>query len=700
MRTGDTPLPSMRFGQPFFWCCRAAIIALALVFSTTGDAQAIRIVNGVMQTDEPAAGGFVLKKVDPKITDALADFNRYAEKQAWEKAFKAVEPLADVEVNGMIPSKDGFYFPARQAVMNSFLSMSAEGREAYRLFNDARAKQQFEQATNHPDTSDDNIPALRKLVSMYFITSIGQQAADRLGDDLFESGDFGGAEQAWAAIVDQQADSDLNIPRIQLKRGVAMARTHQTSRAKEIIGWLKEHAADTKTTVGGKEVSPAEYLASLIETPATTQASAVVEADLPPLVLPQSDTPKWHFKFGDQQIADQIASTIRGYGWQNFMPDLLSIVPGSAADEKHAYVNWLGVCYGLDARTGKLLWRTDKPSDIGQQIQQFVQYSPEVKRFTVACAGDRALFVRISPKQMNFQESYRLYCYNAQTGAQQWSSESGTLSGYSFACVPLVVDGTVYATAASNNGQEIFLIAINLANGRSLWSLSLGQATGGTNWRGMQTVPVSNLLYNGGKVYVLTNNGALLAVNVGEKRLMWALRYDGTPMSPSSNVSNGQDPQPQIVTPASMFVRDNVLYCKERNADQVYAVDLNGPSLKWKRPCEPDETIVGMDDSRIYTAGVDVGGIDCASKKLLWSRRLPVTNGSFRPMMSGNSIFFFLGRGIYQLDSREGEIKRIFRGYDRDSGGGAVYQTAVGLITVSDQALTAYAMPSSGQAQK
>jgi hypothetical protein len=171
-------------------------------------------------------------------------------------------------------------------------------------------------------------------------------------------------------------------------------------------------------------------------------------------------------------------------------------------------------------------------------------------------------------------------------------------------------------------------------------------------------------------------------------------------MSPSSNVSNGQDPQPQIVTPASMFVRDNVLYCKERNADQVYAVDLNGPSLKWKRPCEPDETIVGMDDSRIYTAGVDVGGIDCASKKLLWSRRLPVTNGSFRPMMSGNSIFFFLGRGIYQLDSREGEIKRIFRGYDRDSGGGAVYQTAVGLITVSDQALTAYAMPSSGQAQK
>ena len=76
---------------------------------------------------------------------------------------------------------------------------------------------------------------MRKLLGLYFITSVGHQAADRLGDDLFESGDFGGAEQAWAAIVDQQAESELNIPRIQLKRGIAMVRTRQLSRAKEIV---------------------------------------------------------------------------------------------------------------------------------------------------------------------------------------------------------------------------------------------------------------------------------------------------------------------------------------------------------------------------------------------------------------------------------------------------------------------------------
>src|SRR5262249_9749145 len=162
--------------------------------------------------------------------------------------------------------------------------------------------------------------------------------------------------------------------------------------------------------------------------------------------------------------------------------------------------------------------------------QQFVQYAPEPKRYTVACAGDRVLFVRIPPKRMNYQEPYRLCCFNAQTGAQQWSSESGTLSSYSFSCIPLLVDETVYATASSNNGAELFLIAVNLSNGRSQWTLSLGQASAATNWRGMPQIAVCNLLYSGGKVYVLTNNGALLAVNVGEKRLMWAFTCDGPPI--------------------------------------------------------------------------------------------------------------------------------------------------------------------------
>src|SRR5205814_3078369 len=183
--------------------------------------------------------------------------------------------------------------------------------------------------------------------------------------------------------------------------------------------------------------------------------------------------------------------------------------------------------------------------------QQFVQFCPEPRRYTVTPAGDRALFVRIPPKRMNYQEPYRLCCFNAQTGAQQWSSESGTLSGYSFSCIPLVVDETVYATASTNNGTELFLVAVNLTNGRSLWTLSLGQVTAGSNWRGMPQIPVCNLLYNGGKIYVLTQNGGLLAGNTREKGLLLAFRWEGPPHE-QANFCNNQA-SGKILSPAPQF---------------------------------------------------------------------------------------------------------------------------------------------------
>ena len=143
-------------------------------------------------------------------------------------------------------------------------------------------------------------------------------------------------------------------------------------------------------------------------------------------------------------------------------------------------------------------------------------------------------------------------------------------------------------------------VAVNIANGRSLWTLSLGQATAGSNWRGMPQIPVCNLLYNAGKIYVLTNNGALICVNTGEKRLLWAMAMEGPPVN-TNGFFNQYQPTEKIRTQAAIFLKDNVLYFKERDADDMYSVDLSGPSLKWKRPADPNETIVG---SRMRSGGL------------------------------------------------------------------------------------------------
>jgi outer membrane protein assembly factor BamB len=371
------------------------------------------------------------------------------------------------------------------------------------------------------------------------------------------------------------------------------------------------------------------------------------------------------------------------------MGDLLSFVPNAAADSKHTYVNWLGIVYGLDSKTGKLLWRTDKPSDISGNVQQFIQFMPNPKRYTVTAAGDKVLVERIPPKRMNYQEPYRLQALDAATGKQVWSSESGALSNDDFSCMPIVVGDTVYATGANRGGTEMQLIAITLSTGKLQWFIPLGQAAAGNNWRGEAELPVSNLFPSGSNIFVVTNNGALLCVNIPDRRLAWSFATGEVTDVATNTWWNGNAPE-RIKTPAAIFERSNVIYFKERDADTMFAINLAGPSLKWKRPVASSETIAGIDGSRIYTVGSDIGGIDESSHALSWSTHLPVTNGNFQPLMSGNSIFMFIGRGIYQLNSDDGDIQRILRGYDRDSGGGRIFQTAAGLITVSDQAVTAY----------
>jgi hypothetical protein len=110
------------------------------------------------QEDQPVQQRFSIRKADEKFVNALEDFERYRDKQAWEKAFAAIEQAAgtnDATASAMVPRKDGpngnasgFMFPARRRVQELLCSLPPDGRDAYRLFNDAKAKQLYEQATS------------------------------------------------------------------------------------------------------------------------------------------------------------------------------------------------------------------------------------------------------------------------------------------------------------------------------------------------------------------------------------------------------------------------------------------------------------------------------------------------------------------------------------------------------------------------
>ena len=252
-----------------------------------------------------SAQGFTVLKADSKIVEMIEDFDRYAGKKSWELAFRTLNSIDEAKSRGMVPAEDGFLVPIRARVKQSLLRLPPEGREAYRLFNDANAKQLWEQINNpKPGAAIDELPALRKLVDRYFMTSVGDLAADRLGDALFEQGNFAAAEGLWRLIVEKYPDGHLSAAKLQVKRCVALSRLGRRDALAALADQVREQYAAQKVTIGGQEVAAADFVRSLVPQDTTSRPTAAPDAET--VLLPATDEPLWQIRLMGSNPLGQI----------------------------------------------------------------------------------------------------------------------------------------------------------------------------------------------------------------------------------------------------------------------------------------------------------------------------------------------------------------------------------------------------------
>jgi outer membrane protein assembly factor BamB len=685
------------------WC--AAVIAVA-VFTRQAPAQVFTVP---APGEEPAEkhDGFSVRKEDAKFNDALEDFARYRDKKAWELAFRSLETLAEGKREGMVATGDGFFVPSRQRVMLGLTSLPPEGKQAFRLFYDARAKQLLDKVENAAKgqapagggsapgaAAVDEVAALREIYDRYFITSVGDRAADRLGDALFESGDFAAAAAAWGSILRDFPDTALPRVRLHVKRAVALARGAQWEAFEESLRAVRTEFAGERVTVGGREVVATEFLESLRAVASGTGAGGVpggpVAAD-GPVELPREDKPAWQIQLFDASLRAKLEGALTNNGWGRHMTGLSTLVPPAATDGQRVYVNWLGVVFAADARTGKLLWRNRGFDKLGDKFQHFVNQMLDVECYTLTLAGDALFVTGINLERVqNYQEPVKLVCMTPADGKVKWSSNTGSLSGFNFLGSPVKVGEVVYATARKQQGQDVVLLAIGFAKGELLWQLDLGAAQAGQTYRGEPDMPQPLIVpHAGGSLYVLTNNGALLAVDTGARRLSWAFTYAPPPVSGRQRFWGGYQAAPEPKMGAAAFARGSTLYLKEEDGDAAYAVDLSGPSLLWRRPLDRENS-VRLVGGRLLSIGQDLGAIDATTRAMAWSASLPPLGARLNPLVSETRLLAFAPRGIYEIDVADGDTVRIFRGADRESVGGDLCRAPGRLIAVSNLAITAY----------
>jgi outer membrane protein assembly factor BamB len=641
--------------------------------------------------------GFSIRKEDPRFVAALEDFQRYSEKKTWERAFRAIAEVLESEPKGMVADENGFFFPSKTKVLRSLASLPPDGREAYRLFYDAKAKQLLDRATSADQAGrPEQVSLLRQIFDRYFITSWGDDAADLLGDCYFEFGDFAAAEYVWRAIVDQYADTDCSVLRIQTKRGIASARAGDVARLAEIATDVLAKFPGQTVKLGGRDVVAADFLQSLQLESKTRQQKPIVDASSVEMTLPASDAPAWQMEFVRTEQFKEMNAQMGRNGWIGMMPDVSMTIPATATDGKRLYANWLGVVWAMDVTTGKMLWRTRKFSELNDKFMQLVQNGADTDHYYLTAAGESVLVTGVPLNNLNQQENVRLVCLTSDSGKLKWTSQSpgplnAPLSSWSFCSAPLVVDQTIFVVAHPSQSQELSLLAVSLAKGTLDWSVPLGSAQSSQNWRGMSVVPTPVLLSHRGVIYVLTNNGALLAVNCSGHAIDWVFRCETS--APRIN-------RMQLVAdPGVELLQDSILYLKDGGGPAMYAIDLNGPSLKWRRPAESTESLNDVKGGLIFLAGKDLAAIDSGTRAMTWVTQLP-SPAAGNVIVSGERAYTFLGRGIYEFDTRNGDFGRVVRGADRDSRGGRMYVSGGRVICVSNRMITAYPLPEIGAEQR
>ncbi len=645
--------------------------------------------------DAPARAGsgsevqrpFLLPAQTGEVSEALEDFARYSKRADWNRAFKSLQKVLDANPAGLVAGSDGFLLSMRARLMQLLAELPADGREAYRLFYDAEAKKLFEEATAAgvpPKTEEEK---LAKLASSYFAATVGDAAADRLGELYFEKGEMGQAIDCWQAVLRYRPDSALDRAGLLTKTAIALARSGRWSEFRGVERVLRERHAGATLTLGGAETDAGATLAELAA--AAPPAAQADPAATPDIEFPAAAAPLWQFRYFSEANAKAIATAGTDWGARS---SVSLMVPPAVLDEKRVYVNLLGHHFALERASGKLLWRSAKFHDIGTRIQQ-QRYYVFPEQYGIATAEGRVFCVSRKPQEVGQHGTpFRLYCLNAEDGKQLWGSESvAELRDWSFCGTPLVSDRLYVCAYKPQKASELYALAIQPDTGKPTWTVMIGTHQADQSQMYNQRTAQPALALGEGRIYIDTHNGALVELNADTGNLDWGFLYDSE-MVTQQNVWYGGQPATMDTAGAPILAGSRLVF-KGMRSTRLYQIELDGPKLGWERPVSKREMLAGLDGERIYLSGDEVTSITRdGDRRLAWSLPVPFATGLIRPVTTHTRVYQFTPRGVYELDKSTGDVLQIFRGADLDLGsqGGALFIAADSFLTVSNVAITAY----------
>lgn len=655
-----------------------------------------------------AVKGFGFSQVPEETAEQIAQFQAHLDEGAWEKAFKGFSELRE-NTRGRLTrvAGSGRFVPVGRLVADRVEAMPAEGRETFRLYFDAYAAELLAQVEQHPQPgSYEQFRLARELFDWFALTSSGARAGELAGDLCFERGRYLEAAECWERALRLHPGSRPEAW-VQARRALALMRAGQVDAAMSIREGLAQRytpANEPTVRLGGQDLAVTRFLndefdqlrADPANRPATdAHAQHAAHA---PIALPEEGTdPRWAFTIVSPAIAKRIANpqnNRRGY-----VDSLMVMTPPIALDERRVYGHWMGSVFALDLSTGKLQWQTLPFNLAVNTASERGSFHNNQNDYRIALTDDAVLVVDAAPSDRT--GLFVLTAYDKQTGRILWDS-TASLYDRSVCGQPLYHNGQVYLTTRPRNqgSGQLVLHELDAGTGQPQWSAQLGEMDLQQSPYALTGQSIQPVLHATDRhVMVLTNNGALVAVDCAAGEVSWGLEL----VAPAHLESDepfirarlpDQNTIPNT-TPGGVVQIGQTLYLKESLSRRAYAIDLDTQAVRWTKQVDSLFAELGGEiDGRLVliSNGLELLNTDGKNNRTLDANNFGMPGAN---VLAGTDALYLLTNGQIVRASIKPpyEVQGFSNRYLFNNEGGRLYAAKGLIICVSKSGLVAYPTP-------
>jgi outer membrane protein assembly factor BamB/tetratricopeptide (TPR) repeat protein len=490
----------------------------------------------------------------------------------WPKSADVYQEILEKYQDRVVPtlvnekSQSVKYASVTVAVQERLARWPLEGLTVYRARFEPVAATLLEQARR------DDLAALHKIFSFYFATDTAKVAGQRLMDLYIETGEFSAASWIGDRLLDLHPNLAAERAGVLFRTALAYHLAGNAAVAAKRAGVLKANYPNELALIAGKDTKLVQAIESQLR-------------EKPPVAIGGSGD-SWMSSLGGDASRSLVISASAKPGARIYKidlpgPNLTGLNPVMRQNQLTQYDaaqkngQAIGVIPAVDRgemffQDGQRIFAIHVESGAplagwtqtysGQRAGQFwlpmrpiytlnqAETGYISRQHTITLTDDSVLAVMGQPDARAVRVGLasrdagtRLVCLDRATGRPRWIANpdeipknDGNAKNLAFSGSPLVAGDNVYAIARGSTGagvEDCHLCCYELASGKFKWKCYIASSqNGGIDMNGMPSAvhsseTLSHAAFASGRIFVLTNLGALAAIDAYSGATAWLTIY-------------------------------------------------------------------------------------------------------------------------------------------------------------------------------